>query len=198
MGPAFQTGANVACESQGFSVETKESHFQYDFWGAGDVISEILENTWQNGRNTRFGWIYEGNRLVFNVTDLFCWPEPKPHWEGFRVSMVSSLMYAHLRWSLRGRQELNDTLVHSNFYVLGLYPYPIYNRTSAKMYLSKASVLCHPPPFSAFNNVPLTVHEKLRLQFLQRSKAQILFPNGGWRLQDLTMFQRCETCVHPP
>ena len=56
--------------------------------------------------NTRFG---------FNVNDLFCWPEPKPHWEGFTVSMVSSLMYAHLRWSLRGRQELNDTLAHSNF-----------------------------------------------------------------------------------
>ena len=50
MGPAFQTGANVACESQGFSVETKESHFGSDlkdlksqdslniiFW-AGDVM----------------------------------------------------------------------------------------------------------------------------------------------------------------
>ena len=30
MGPAFQTGANVACESQGFSVETMESHFGSD------------------------------------------------------------------------------------------------------------------------------------------------------------------------
>lgn len=62
MGPAFQTGANVACESQGFSVKTEESHFGSDlkdlksiqkprFWGVGDVISEIFENTCKMGEH---------------------------------------------------------------------------------------------------------------------------------------------------
>lgn len=79
-----------------------------DFWNIGK----------QNGEMGGTQGLVEFSKgTVWFLMSLICFAgrNRNPTGKVVRFRVRSSLMYAHLRWSLRGRQELNDTLVNSNF-----------------------------------------------------------------------------------